>query len=177
MGATFTLSEEIDVVVKKLIEQEKDFKILSVAKIVTRFRTGTWYTRGKLIYAKTKILSMYERFEMGAEVLILVNKRMWEHLTDQQKEALIFHELCHIEASVDKNGSPRNSPNDGRPVFRLCSHDLEEFKLVVEKYGLWRPDTQEFMESAKKGEQLTMEFTSPKNKNDRKNKVLQFKAN
>ncbi|MET1174615.1 putative metallopeptidase [Paenibacillus amylolyticus] len=176
MGATFTLSEEIDVVVKKLIEQEEDFKILSVAKIVTRFRTGTWYTRGKLIYAKTKILSMYERFEMDAEILILVNKRMWEHLTDQQKEALIFHELCHVEASVDKNGAPRNSPNDGRPVFRLCSHDLEEFKLVVEKYGLWRPDAQEFMDSAKKGEQLTMEFTPQNQKKEHTSNVIHLRA-
>ncbi|MCM3132231.1 MULTISPECIES: putative metallopeptidase [Paenibacillus] len=107
--------------------------------------------------------------------LILPNK-VWEHLTDQQKEALVFHELCHVEASVDKNRAPRNSSNDGRPVFRLCSHDLEEFKLVVEKYGLWRPDAQDFMVSAKKGEQLTMDFPQQNPKKAPSSNVIHLRA-
>lgn len=105
----------------------------------------------------------------------MLNK-VWAHLTDQQKEALVFHKLCHVEASVDKNGAPRNSPNDGRPVFRLCSHDLEEFKLVVEKYGLWRPDAQDFMVSAKKGEQLTMDFPQQNPKKAPSSNVIHLRA-
>ncbi|NUU74665.1 putative metallopeptidase [Paenibacillus xylanilyticus] len=175
-GATFTTSEEIDRIVQQVIEREEEFKILSVAHILTRFRTGTWYTKGKLIYAKTKVLSSYERFELESEILIMVNKQVWEHLNDSQKEALIYHELCHIEASVDKHGAPKNSPKDGRPIYRLQSHDLEEFKLVVEKYGLWRPDAQEFMDSAKKGEQLTMDLVQSDNKRPA-GKVIHLRAN
>lgn len=48
--------------------------------------------------------------------------------------ALIEHELCHAAQDVDDEGEPRFD-REGRPVFRLITHDVEQFDDVVERYG------------------------------------------
>lgn len=47
-------------------------------------------------------------------------------LTDEQMEILMFHECLHIGMN-DKNGEP---------VYVINPHDVEEFDLVIEKYGV-----------------------------------------
>lgn len=44
-----------------------------------------------------------------------------------QRRALIDHELCHFEV------------NDAGELT-LRGHDIEEFKVIIERYGLWRTD-------------------------------------
>lgn len=48
--------------------------------------------------------------------------------------ALIEHELCHAAQDIDTMGEPRFD-REGRPVFRIIGHDVEQFDDVVERYG------------------------------------------
>lgn len=48
--------------------------------------------------------------------------------------APVEHELLHCGQAADEFGSPRFR-RDGRPVFALKGHDVEEFVRVVERYG------------------------------------------
>lgn len=50
-------------------------------------------------------------------------------LTEEQIEALLYHEMCHIGWDDDKD------------CAIVVGHDLEEFRQVVERYGLWADDT------------------------------------
>jgi hypothetical protein len=54
----------------------------------------------------------------------------WSALTGPQRIALVDHELSHISA-------------DG-----IVSHDVEEFRGVIERHGLWRPALEEFIEAS-----------------------------
>ena len=53
-------------------------------------------------------------------------------LDDRQIEALVYHELCHIE---------REEPEDeDKPVvYRSVGHDAEVFFAELREYGAWRP--------------------------------------
>ena len=47
-----------------------------------------------------------------------------------QVEALLFHELCHIDATKEEE----------KVTIAVNAHDLEAFKAEVEYYGFWRHD-------------------------------------
>lgn len=51
------------------------------------------------------------------------------------RERLIFHELLHVYQPLDKEGAPRFSQEDGRPVLALKPHDAEFFHDELEHYG------------------------------------------
>lgn len=48
--------------------------------------------------------------------------------------ALLEHELTHCAQAHDEFGGPRFR-RDGRPVFTIRGHDVEEFVSVVRRYG------------------------------------------
>lgn len=50
--------------------------------------------------------------------------------------ALIEHELYHCGQAVDEFGFPKFRKDDGRPMFAIKGHDIEEFTGVVRRYGL-----------------------------------------
>src|SRR5213075_2971413 len=55
--------------------------------------------------------------------LVTIAHDLWQHLDDDQRVALVDHELCHCEIETDE---------DGEPQLSLKAHDVEEFAAVVE---------------------------------------------
>lgn len=51
------------------------------------------------------------------------------------RERLIAHELLHVYQRLDKDGAPRTSEEDGRPVLALRPHDAEYFHAELAAYG------------------------------------------
>lgn len=70
--------------------------------------------------------------------------------------ATVEHELLHCGQALDKFGQPRFT-KDGRPVFAMRSHDVEEFVGIVERYGAGRGAGRTFdlVEAAKKRPTIT----------------------
>ena len=52
--------------------------------------------------------------------------------------AVVEHELYHAAQKTDRYGDPAFDP-DGRPVWAVRGHDVEEFVGVVRRYGLDTP--------------------------------------
>lgn len=48
--------------------------------------------------------------------------------------ALIEHELCHAGQARDGDGEPRFDV-EGKPIFTILAHDVEQFVDVVARYG------------------------------------------
>lgn len=55
--------------------------------------------------------------------------------TYRQVEALMFHELCHIET---------NEGDDSDDTPAIKGHDAEVFLAEIQRYGMWRTDLQRF---------------------------------
>lgn len=66
---------------------------------------------------------------VNADYVIMIYESNFSDLDDVAKEAVLFHELCHIKVVIDKKGNKK---------FKLRKHDVEEFVDVVKKYGAYQ---------------------------------------
>lgn len=155
MAVKFKDAPEVKRIVDELIKRCREFSHLRDANILCRFRIGQWSSRGKITLGQAKVLSAFERHETGAELAVLINKDVWDMMTNHQREALIYHELCHFEQMTDKEGSPKYDDNN-RPMYKVIGHDLEEFVSVVKRYGLWMEDVKQLVKAADEHRQLSM---------------------
>lgn len=77
------------------------------------------------------------------EFLVVLDAEFWAAASRRDREAVIWHELCHVKHRVDKFGAPKFD-RDGLPVFGIVEHDVTAFNSEVARYGTWSPDLREF---------------------------------
>lgn len=80
------------------------------------------------------------------QYLVIIDAQWWQHASDHEKSALIYHELSHVKQAVDKFGALKYD-RDGYPVWRIVGHDVEAFNAEVRRYGTWAPDLQQFSDT------------------------------
>jgi hypothetical protein len=61
----------------------------------------------------------------------------WQALTTEAREALVDHELEHLDIEVTDSGDLKRS---------LRGHDVEEFGAILKRHGLWKKDLEHFVE-------------------------------
>lgn len=84
------------------------------------------------------------------DFLITLDLPWWEQATPTEREALIWHELCHIKQETDKFGDPKFD-REGNPTFGLIEHDVTAFNSEVARYGAWSLDLEAFLLAANSG--------------------------
>ena len=96
---------------------------------------------GRVTLGKMKKASDLDRELAAFDFVVLLRKIFWEdaRVSDDQRRALLDHELCHGALKLDDNGEPVEDER-GRKVYRIRKHDVEEFEIIVERYGLWTRD-------------------------------------
>lgn len=68
------------------------------------------------------------------DFFIIIYKERIKHFTPGQLRILIMHELMHVGVEEKKDGSA---------VFSLKKHDMEDFRALVERFGVdWAGDGQ-----------------------------------
>lgn len=83
------------------------------------------------------------------DFLIILDAGFWAESNDFQREALIYHEMCHVKQETNEFGDGRFDA-DGNPKYGLVTHDLEAFNAEVAKYGAWHPGIDTFLKAAGK---------------------------
>lgn len=78
------------------------------------------------------------------QFLMVLDLEWWNEATARDRDALVWHELCHLKHAVDRYGAPRFDL-DGFPVYKIHEHDVTAFKSEVERFGAWSPDLREFL--------------------------------
>lgn len=73
-------------------------------------------------------------FGFVPDFLLTFDAVWWGEVSDATACALVEHELYHCGQARDRFGAPRFT-KEGRPVFELRGHDVEEFVGVVRRYG------------------------------------------
>jgi len=135
-------------IMEKLIEKHHNH--LKDAKIAIAWRFG-WKsdTDGHTVLGQAKKGSDLDRELHDHDFVILLNHERWNGsgFTEDQMTALMDHELCHCEISKDTNGEPKTDEN-GRICYRIRKHDVEEFRDVVARHGMWKGDLEQFAEAA-----------------------------
>lgn len=97
---------------------------------------------------KDLCMQMLERM-MGylPDYVVVVDGEWWRQASDLEREALIWHELCHVKQAIDAFGALKFD-RDGLPVFEVVRHDVEAFDSEVRRYGAWKSDIGSFLNAA-----------------------------
>lgn len=112
--------------------------------------TPTPKKNGKRIWGQAKKVSNLAAFFASADptaeeandpfFAVIISLNEWLRLSEAQKRALVDHELCHLWCEVDEDDADKIN-------LSILSHDVEEFRQIVERHGLWAPDVKGFAES------------------------------
>lgn len=131
-------------IMEELIENHH--QNLKDVKIVIAWRFG-WSANadGLMTMGRAKKCTDLDRQLADFDFVLLLNHEAWNKggLSEKQRAALIDHELCHCEVTMDSNGEPKYN-EDGRLVCRIRKHDIEEFQDVVARHGCYTHDLAEF---------------------------------
>jgi hypothetical protein len=106
---------------------------------------------GKVTLGKCKKTSDLDREFADYDFIILIRRSFWrdDRVTNDQRLALLDHELCHAAIKRDPNGEPMEDER-GRHVYRVRKHDIEEFTDIVRRHGCYKADLEEFAAALRK---------------------------
>jgi hypothetical protein len=69
------------------------------------------------------------------DFLMMVDLALWAAASDEQRERLVYHELCHLRVKEDPETGLAKLDDEGRPRIRVVPHDVEVFTAEVARYG------------------------------------------
>lgn len=150
MSVTFSPAPAVERTAEKLIRNHHTH--LADVEIRYVFRSETAKNNGKPIMGKARKLSGLNAYlaqpagDPDAEdfFVIEISEPAWTALDAKQREALVDHELCHLTTVYDEDTDTVK--------LALRPHDLEEFRVIVERHGLWQPDVEAFAKTIAQGE-------------------------
>jgi hypothetical protein len=114
------------------------------------FRDEASTSGGKTVLASTRKVSdmIKPLLSQELDILVVIAEDQWVLLSNEQRRALIDHELCHITPTKNCDG------------WTTRAHDIEEFQEILDRYGLWKGDLFMAGTSMAKAVQLKMSITS-----------------
>lgn len=81
---------------------------------------------GKIVHAECEKVSEKYKWGIPCDFTITVFEPNVEKFTEEQLRILILHELLHIKIEFCEDGSE---------IYGTYPHDLEDFKLIIDRYG------------------------------------------
>jgi hypothetical protein len=158
MANVFSNAPEVAGIARRLIGLHHTH--LKNIRIDYVFRSESSSDGGKVVWASARKITGLnaflatesdESFELQGDpdtdqfFCIEVWEDVWDRLKDEQKEALVDHELCHCWAE-----EACNAEGDSILKLKILPHDVEEFASVIQRHGLWKDDVKVFVEVGKK---------------------------
>ena len=109
---------------------------------------------GRATLGKCKRVGNLERELMEYDFVIILLREFWDEVavTDEQRAALLDHELCHGALKLDKDGEPVEDER-GRKVYRTRKHDIEEFTAIIARHGCYKRDLENFAQALRRSKQ------------------------
>jgi predicted metallopeptidase len=80
----------------------------------------------KLVFGECEKVASKNQWAINADFTITVYANNVIGMSEEQIKILLFHELLHI--GIDYG-------TDGGEVYSVKKHDLEDFKIIIDKYG------------------------------------------
>lgn len=131
-----------------------------------------------VVIAEAKKASPMLKASTNADFTVTFYMMPWGDLDSNQKEACFDHELFHcgvayepVKEQVGMSASGKQKwkvvkdeygrkqytntierDENGEPKWRIIPHDLEEFRDVVERYGMWDENLQQFKQAIDRAE-------------------------
>jgi len=88
---------------------------------------------GIVALAKVKKVTGPFRAMTEADFVMMFNWQLIPQLSEEERVAIIDHELAHCQVSLDENGEMKRDAK-GRPYYRIRKHEFEEFAEIVRRH-------------------------------------------
>ena len=98
----------------------------SRAKIIYLSSDYAKTSKGKLVFGQCEKVADKYKWGIPADFTITVFEPNAAKFTEDQIRILLHHELLHV--GIDKKA-------DGSESYSIVDHDIEDFKLILDKYG------------------------------------------
>ena len=98
----------------------------SRAKIIYLSSDYSKTSKGKLVFGQCEKVADKYKWGIPADFTITVFEPNVQKFTEDQIRILLLHELLHV--GIDKKA-------DGSESYSIVDHDIEDFKLILDKYG------------------------------------------
>lgn len=149
--------KEIRSLVKACIGTVAQHKELKPARIAIAWMIRVKPNKdGHVTLGKMKKASELDRELHGFDAVLILNEEHWRILQPEQRLALVDHELCHLAPSLDPNTLDQREDAHGKKLWRIRKHDIEEFRGVVERHGLYKSDLSDFVRAAAQSKALPL---------------------
>ncbi len=109
--------------------------------------------------ALCRINNEQARMEGLTDCSISICESTWDDLDDDERNALLDHELHHISVVFDKEGGVKMD-GCGRPKIKLRKHDIVVggFHVIVKRHGIAALEAQHVRDAARKFKQAEFTF-------------------
>lgn len=132
------VTKEVLSLVRAIIEEHEPE--LQDASIAVLFWTEGPMKAGKAVLGQAKKVGKeYQALGFDYDFIIYLSRPMYDGLNEQQRRALIHHELLHC--------SFVNDPNAEEQKATIVPHDFEEFNKIINLYGFWWPTAERTVEA------------------------------
>ncbi len=125
---------------------------LEAARIAYLFTEGPLVSRGAAVLAKSQTASGLMEHFAAVDFVLVFDREGWTHLTDGERAALVDHHLCACAGKADK---------DGEIHWSIRAPDVQEFREVIDRHGLWDDGLRDFAKRAARWAQPPLPFTEP----------------
>lgn len=134
MSVEYSEATEVELVARDIIQEHHPDLRAYQHRITYVFRSEAAVSNGKQIWGKArKITGLNAYLARGGTPFFVIEiaADIWKDLEPNQKKALVDHELSHCYVTDEGD-------------LQLLPHDIEEFGVIVHRWGLWRSDVEDF---------------------------------
>ncbi len=116
------ISEYYTDLAKEVIDKEPELEYLKRAPITIVFLESTHAKKGKgkIILGQCEKVQEKNKWGIPADFTITIFEPNVQGMKEEQLKILLFHELLHISRDYEST----------------APHDLEDFKVVIDRYGV-----------------------------------------
>jgi hypothetical protein len=155
MATTYSAAPDVERIGRNLIQKHHRHLLLQGVRVDFVFRSDTPKKNGREVWGTARKVSSLAAYLAGNEDLegdvngaamfvVTISWPIWQIITEEQKVALVDHELCHLWAEMEQDDN-----GDEKLILSILGHDLEEFRAIVARHGMWKGDVQQFADAVK----------------------------
>lgn len=82
----------------------------------------------KRVYAHILKPNRLLKMHSGTDLILEISGNAWDRMTDDERTALLHHELMHITFVEKRNGDQE---------IKLVDHDVKDFAAILDLYGIY----------------------------------------
>lgn len=158
-------SEDVERIIERMLEQyhapELDDVTIAALFVYDLESSEPVLTHGGYAaQAVCRITPVRDRALGVADAVIIIDRSNWLTLTQKQRDALIDHELNHLERVVDEDTEAPQTDAVDRPKLRIRKHDHQFgwFDIVAERHGDDSPEVRQARQLIAATGQLYLDF-------------------